>query len=418
MQNRTLILLSCSRGKTSGGGPYDHNSQSRQIESSLPKTGGALFQTRRQILWLLAGGAPRLKNDDQSAGFRDQHPVNKRLIAGRDFAQNNFNRSAYMPAFQRYNGRFFSKLQEADRDFWTRLDRHSMEILFVSGLYGLLLWDEPIQDYDCHLADYTANDSRTSVSDIWRPTLTGALCDFVRNADPPFSVIYDLLSDSLYQGTIDWERVSGCDVKIRHRIFKGISDAEILSALADTFLQHLALFYPGGPKLKRDDWLPLSLGDNPRYVGFETELGSTELRDARDSLIASKPYLQFLTGPALDALAVAELGWRTVKRASNFDLGLPIISYSKAVETYFRSDPSWHCGGSDDLKKIASAVAAKGLPELEKAITKLNENFRKPASHGNRKFTNPEVEDARKLAFTIVERAEHSRRETREQKPR
>src|ERR1039457_1818163 len=93
MQNRTLILLSCSRGKTSGGSPYDRNSQSPRIESSLSKTRGELLRTRKEILWLLAGGQPRLRNDDQSAGFRDEHDVNNGLIAGPDFGENDFGRS-------------------------------------------------------------------------------------------------------------------------------------------------------------------------------------------------------------------------------------------------------------------------------------------------------------------------------------
>jgi len=349
-----------------------------------------------------------LRNEDQSAGFRDEHGVNKLLVSGPEFGEPDSGRYAYMPAYQRYSGRFFTRLRDAEPGFWKRLSDRAIDILFLSGLYGMVLWEEPIQDYDCHLADYTAGHSRESIVDIWRKPLTEAPCALVRTARPGYGIVYDLLSDGLYQRAVGWTLLSSKgQIGVRHRVFRGVLEAEILSAIADALVRHLDLFDPAGSQLKRDTWFPLGQTGDPRFIGFETGPGSTELRDMADALIAENPFLRNLSRAALDALARAELGWRRTKWISNFDLGLAIVSYAKAVETYFRSDPSFGCGKDDDLKEIAATVKEK-LPVAD-SINDLHKNFRNDAAHGDRLFDVNEVEEARKLAFTIIERAERRR---------
>jgi hypothetical protein len=55
-------------------------------------------------------------------------------------------------------------------------------MIFVSGLYGLLLWDEPIQDYDCHFADYTLGANPKTIKEKWGSVLTDVLIAFINNS--------------------------------------------------------------------------------------------------------------------------------------------------------------------------------------------------------------------------------------------
>lgn len=330
-----------------------------------------------------------------------------RLVAGPDVGETDLGRDIYLPAYRRYEGRFFVRLREADPAFWTKLDGSPVEILFVSGLYGLAFWNEPIQEYDCHMADYLET-SRERLTEVWRDTLTRVLRDLIRNAAPR-CVVYDLLSDALYQGAFDWRKIEGGGVQIRHRVFKGTTDPEVLYAVADTLARYFDLFDPNGPQFKRDGEYSLSYGP-ASYVAFEPTPGYSKLRETRDDLVASRPTFKSLQNAALDALALAELCWTNGMGITNFDLALVVVSFSKAVETYFRTCGWLECKEREVLKGIKALLTNRGKGELAKLVGDLDENFRKPASRGNdEKFDLKRVGDGRSLAFDIVEKAELSK---------
>jgi hypothetical protein len=64
-----------------------------------------------------------------------------------------------------------------------------------------LFWNELIQDYDCHISDYTKDGRREGVAWIWGDTLTLSLLEFVKALKQPgkFIAVFDLLSELTYQ---------------------------------------------------------------------------------------------------------------------------------------------------------------------------------------------------------------------------
>jgi peroxide stress protein YaaA len=188
---------------------------SRHFSYSLGDERDAFIKTRRKVLGLLHGETGRLYDEDQRGGFRDLRPCNRGLFAGPDFNGSIPDREIYLPACERYCGRFFDQLTRESPNFWSEIPGYPVEISFVSGLYGLILWDEPIQDYDCHLADYTRNGKERSVQEMWRDVVTRALRDFVTEAksSAPITVIYDLLSEEEYQNAFRWKRLESWVLK-------------------------------------------------------------------------------------------------------------------------------------------------------------------------------------------------------------
>ena len=156
---------------------------------------------------MLTGHPRRLVNQDQGGGYRDERPSNLRITNGPEFFDGDPPGKGYLPAYQRYSGRFFTALRRRSPKFWKQVPEYPVEIVFVSALYGLVLWDEPIQEYDCHFADQF-HDTGQALDSFWRTTLQASLIDFLQSAkrspDGKFEVVYDLLSDFLYQQVIDW----------------------------------------------------------------------------------------------------------------------------------------------------------------------------------------------------------------------
>ena len=151
----SLLLLSCSNEKLSGGSPYGEI-QGRTIGSFLSRPmRRRLFNRRNQMRGMLKERTRRrLHNQDQMAGFRDARPRNLDLQEGPDFGREAIG-ACYRRACERYHGRLSTRLASRASSFWSDLRVNGgVEIAFLSALYGLVLWDEPIQDYDCHFADY------------------------------------------------------------------------------------------------------------------------------------------------------------------------------------------------------------------------------------------------------------------------
>jgi cytoplasmic iron level regulating protein YaaA (DUF328/UPF0246 family) len=238
MSARTLILLSCSRDKLCGGSRFDNTTRRLSSRTSLTNYSELLSRKREQIFDLLKGKTDRLYNEDQGGGYRDERGVNQALT-------HDPYELAYMPAYERYDGRFFTAMRKVSPQFWSKLPKE-VEILFVSGLYGLLFWDEPIQNYDCHLNDYIEGRARRqTLGDLWRKlSLTAVLCDFM-NADRkrgrPFTHVFDMLSEETYQNVFDWELVcSKGGVKVQHRIFRPLTGTDTLPYMAEILATQLS----------------------------------------------------------------------------------------------------------------------------------------------------------------------------------
>src|SRR5215472_12022723 len=204
-QGRSVLLLSCSNRKASGGTSAWQGDRffPGKLASNRCKR---LLERRNDIRqMLLPDGPARLYDRDRNGGYRDESPPNFPLANGPDFGGSE--PALYRPAHERYTGRFFGRLTRLAPNFWRE---PPVEILFVSGLYGLVFWDEWIQDYDCHFADYSDPDNipHSKVSAHWGDELSEALIEFLQRqpSSVPITTVYDLLSEELYQSLFNWRK--------------------------------------------------------------------------------------------------------------------------------------------------------------------------------------------------------------------
>ncbi|MHB8653323.1 MAG: YaaA family protein [Terriglobia bacterium] len=277
-KRKTIILVSCSHDKHSGGKQYD--SSTRSISRTLTRTGKALLGKRREIASMLRHdkGYHRLYNKDQKGGYRDERECNRNLKLGPDLGGEETG-GFYLPAHERYNGRFFSRLLAENPGFWKSLPTRSLEILFVSGLYGLVFWDELIQDYDCHFNDNTNEPSPRTVASICFDTLTASLCEVIKayKSSSEHIYLFDLLSEETYQRLFTWDKVVGSGASVYHRVFKDFAGPDILAPLADILAREFPRFQ-GKAGFERGQWYSLQAGDSNFEYAFEKEVRSE--RDA------------------------------------------------------------------------------------------------------------------------------------------
>ena len=129
-------------------------------------------------------------------------PYNSQLANGPDLGGSST--GLYMPAIQRYRGRFF---QELDPEEAGSLGAGPHRCLFVSALYGLVAPGEPIQRYSCHTLD------DHEIARTWGDgLLTSILLHYVRVFD--VRLIIDLLADVSYRELFNWERIRRRPVRV------------------------------------------------------------------------------------------------------------------------------------------------------------------------------------------------------------
>ncbi len=186
--------------------------------------------TRRKKAWELLRTTPEIRDGRK---IRDI-PCNKALCDGGDFG--GIADASYLPAIQRYNGRFYRALGTPDaRLELVRKSPHHM--LILSGLYGLVAPDESIQDYSCHVTD----DGRITGVWAWDHGLTSLLLAYARRCG--IKRIFDLTGDEDYRRLIRWK-----EVEQQFQVFHALSlrrfSEKTLPALGSLARQHLLLVTP------------------------------------------------------------------------------------------------------------------------------------------------------------------------------
>ena len=249
-----LFLTNCSLTKAVGGGAeYD---ESQAIASALPDPLSARFRERREDVF------ERVKN---ATDFNWQGtPVsalefNRELSRGKDLGGR---RSvAYLPALDRYQGRFFQALGEAGK---RRLAESGHHALFLSGLYGLLRPTEPVQLYSCPLDP--------QVAELWRKDglLTDVLCEYIRRFG--IARIIDLTAIDVYRQLIDWERVAETRTDVLHCFDVMAAGDYALTPFGKCLAEELL-------HLTEDE-----IADLPFEHRLETELGTMILRSLGETV--------------------------------------------------------------------------------------------------------------------------------------
>ena len=179
------------------------------------------------------------------------------------------------------------------------------------------LWDEPIQNYDCHLNDsYEKQGWSRRVADLWTPMLTGVPCEFIETEKAhgrPIDTVFDLLSEELYQNVFVWKQIVG-KVKVHHRIFRGLNGPDALPCAARILSAYLPKLHEDSPAFKRGVRHKCAGGVGPPVeFSFEYPRGSDgwatrdgEIPDVGAFQPLNDPELQQLPREVAEELAIAE----------------------------------------------------------------------------------------------------------------
>lgn len=197
--SKILILTICSFTKTSGGNP--NYSEQDAIISRLPQRTRSTLLQKRGDVWYLVKLSDGI---DWQGTPASELEFNRNLVQGVDLGGHD-KLAEYWPALRRYDGRFFLTLKKEENAPKLEDSRH--HFLFMSGLYGLVMPEEPIQLYSCPL--------KPQVAEIWTKdnALTDVLISYV--VKHGISRIFDLTAIAAYRNLIDWSIVAeqtGADV--------------------------------------------------------------------------------------------------------------------------------------------------------------------------------------------------------------
>ncbi len=189
--SRVLILIICSNNKQKGGiGEYYPE---LSITSCLPdEYATSLTEGRARILRLIMKGG--LTRDGVPIA---ELPRNRQLVKGVEFGGAS-QEALYLPAGERYRGSFYAQLGPNGPNLLMKSRYH---ILILSGLYGLVLPSEPIQNYSCHVDDHPT--IRKYWTDNYR--LTDIFIAYIKRFD--ITHVFDFTALSSYRHLIHWSKV-------------------------------------------------------------------------------------------------------------------------------------------------------------------------------------------------------------------
>ena len=216
-----MFVTACSLTKEAGGASdYDHGAG---IVAGLgQRQAEALLERRNAVRELVRGGS-----DTDWQGLRlGDHPHNGALAKGEDFGGSR--RVDYLPAIDRYRGRFFMAL-DADGRQRCRAEKRT---LVLSGLYGMLTAGEPIQLYSCPL--------NSEVAEIWQEDslLTDMLCGYVQRNG--IACVVDLTAMEAYRRLIDWRTVAN-HAGVMHCFDAAAAGESALTSFGGVFRQLLSM---------------------------------------------------------------------------------------------------------------------------------------------------------------------------------
>jgi pimeloyl-ACP methyl ester carboxylesterase len=205
-----LILISCSHTKHAGGDAIAEAEPAAWIPS--PHLRQRVINKRSYVFSVLADA--KLEDGFLSGNNRKHQPTNQNLIHGPDLGGvgQSENPGAYLPAWQRYGGRFYVPVSQQAWGSYLQ-NRQRLRVLIMSGLYGLIEPEERIQNYDVHLTD-THRDTGHSVASMWSELYTEMLNNYISYSYTGRKVhILNLLCDTDYVDSILWHKLSpNCSV--------------------------------------------------------------------------------------------------------------------------------------------------------------------------------------------------------------
>jgi mRNA-degrading endonuclease RelE of RelBE toxin-antitoxin system len=195
-----LFVSICSMNKAKGGQSL-YGSNASLCKLIAPSLAHKLLLRRELLRQVLTTpkGAP--KGIEWQGVPVSELEFNRQLTAGADFGGKEA--GCYLPALHRYEGRFFQTL---GMDGQTKMRFSQHHTLFLSGLYGLVSPNEPIQLYCCPLTPLVVNQW------VQEDLLTKVLCDYTQRHS--ILRVFDLTAVMAYRNLVDWDLLcrKGTDV--------------------------------------------------------------------------------------------------------------------------------------------------------------------------------------------------------------
>lgn len=184
-----LFVSICSRNKSFQPGTSGYSSGDA-ITARLSGPKGELLLKKRNDLYNRLLGEICFQDLPVS-----ERRMNRGLKEGLDLGGHD--PGMYLPAIDRYEGRFYTALGPEGKASLRRSGHH---LLILSGLYGLVSMDEPIQLYTCPVEIESLK-----VHTTWTEanTLTIILADYVKRNN--IRRVFDLTARKLYRTLIDWD---------------------------------------------------------------------------------------------------------------------------------------------------------------------------------------------------------------------
>jgi mRNA-degrading endonuclease RelE of RelBE toxin-antitoxin system len=225
-----LGICSLNKATVSSNEPYNKD-LSIAAHFNDPQAIKLLYQVRNLSFDLIFNGG--LENKGTLLAV---HPLNLGLRRGQDF--NGKASAKYLPAIDRYTGRFYAGKGSDGKtyDLKSSLIQSPHHLLIISGLYGLLLPGEQIQLYESPLEDLQ------QIQEIWKKDnrLTYLLSAYIRAQG--INLVVDMTGQRAYQQLIDWPAIEALKgVRILHAMAKiGPGEDQIkafAAALCDPLLR-------------------------------------------------------------------------------------------------------------------------------------------------------------------------------------
>jgi len=195
--SKVLMLAICSNHKVESSDIVPYQSTWRVAEFAPGQLADKLYTARRRVRDLIT--SDKVARDGKL--LRDM-PFNSNLMNGPDFEGTDANGS-YLPALQRYDGRFYRELGNT-KERGSRSLRIKHHLLIVSGLYGLLTPTEQIQCYSCHVPDHP-DIARTWVQKVKTDLLTSLIVAYINH----FGIVrvFDFMAVDAYRNMVSWEMI-------------------------------------------------------------------------------------------------------------------------------------------------------------------------------------------------------------------
>jgi cytoplasmic iron level regulating protein YaaA (DUF328/UPF0246 family) len=221
LMDNVLILATCSDHKVVSNEIVNYKA-GQGIDKFLPsELAKNMYRARQQIRNLIKS------NEASRNGIAlKQLPYNQHIVDGMDFGCS-FETGKYLPALQRYDGRFYKVFGEPSvRCSYLDDKRLKHHLLIVSGLYGLLTPTEPIQCYSCHVTDHH------KITNLWREgdLLTNLIAEYIKNNN--IKQVFDFMGEDSYRKLISWSAIrTVTDRNVLHCYSKQFAGAALLPSL-------------------------------------------------------------------------------------------------------------------------------------------------------------------------------------------